>query len=178
MSITAPVVLPAIVPDSAALSTSEATSLAELEQVIERGQKVFVDVGSALSAIREQRLYRATHATFEQYCKDRWKFGRSYASRLIESSKTVEALLPIGNILPATETQVRPLLQFPVEARLEVWQTVVKMNQGQPLTARQIDQTIKTEIHIAASGPFKDAASKLDVPGGRWPEWMRSIGRR
>ena len=47
----------------------EVARLAELELVIERGQKAFVAVGNALAEIRDQRLYRETHATFEAYCK-------------------------------------------------------------------------------------------------------------
>ena len=42
--------------------------LAELELVIERGLKTFVEVGAALLGIRDGRLYRETHATFEDYC--------------------------------------------------------------------------------------------------------------
>ena len=40
----------AVQPDSAALSTSEATVLAECEQLIGRGLKTFIEVGTAIKA--------------------------------------------------------------------------------------------------------------------------------
>ena len=50
---------------NAALSKSENTALAECEAVIERGLATFVEVGRALLHIRDERLYRAAHRTFE-----------------------------------------------------------------------------------------------------------------
>lgn len=95
-----------------ALSAAEATALADCEAVITRGKRTFVEVGNALAAVRESRLYRATHATFEDYCSERWDFSRYYANRLTQAA-TVMELLPIGNSgnleLPATESQARPL---------------------------------------------------------------------
>ena len=52
-----------------------------------------------------------THANFEAYCRERWGMSRFYAYRLIEAGRTVENLLPIGNIHLITESQMR------VEAR-------------------------------------------------------------
>jgi hypothetical protein len=61
----------------------------------------------------EAKLYRASHGTFEGYCRERWGMSRSYAHRMIESSAVVE-MLPIGN-KPATESQARPLAKLPAE---------------------------------------------------------------
>ena len=44
------------------LSVPERSRLAELEAVVEAGLQTFVDVGLALSEIRDGRLYRKTHA--------------------------------------------------------------------------------------------------------------------
>ena len=54
------------------LVESERSELLQHEQVIEKGLKTFVDVGNALLAIRDKRLYRQGFGTFEDYCKDRW----------------------------------------------------------------------------------------------------------
>lgn len=48
------------------LADEESRALAAHEATIERGLKTFVEVGGALLAIRNARLYRATHATFER----------------------------------------------------------------------------------------------------------------
>ena len=53
-----------------------ADRLAECEAVIERGQQTFIEVGQALMEIRDSRLYRETHATFEAYCNERWGWTR------------------------------------------------------------------------------------------------------
>ena len=39
---------------------------------IERGLETLVEVGNGLMQIRDGRLYQETHATFEEYCKERW----------------------------------------------------------------------------------------------------------
>ena len=61
------------------LSATETDRLAELEDVVGRGMRTFVEVGAALCEIRDQRLYRVMHATFEGYCRERWGFTASRA---------------------------------------------------------------------------------------------------
>jgi hypothetical protein len=55
-----------------ALSLTESSRRAELEEVIELGLATFITVGNALLEIRDSRLYRDTHATLEDYCRERW----------------------------------------------------------------------------------------------------------
>lgn len=69
------------------------TSLAEHEAVIEKGLASFLDVGNALIAIKADQLYKTTHATFEDYCQERWGIGRSTGYQLIVAATTVEALI-------------------------------------------------------------------------------------
>jgi hypothetical protein len=59
-------------------------------------------------------LYRATHDTFEVYCRERWSMSRHYANRLIEASSIAENLVPVGTI-PTTERQLRPLASLSPE---------------------------------------------------------------
>lgn len=98
---------------NAPLTTTEAAKLAECEDVISRGLQTFIEVGYALAAVQESRLYRATHRTFDEYCAERWNLSRSYASRLTQASMVME-MLPIGNIqvLPEIESQVRPMTRL------------------------------------------------------------------
>ena len=92
--------------------------LDELEATIERGRKTFVEVGLALAEIRDARLYRPEHPTFEEYCRARWNWSRSYAHRIIEAAATSEAL-PDGQ-RPETESQARELARIEPNRRLEV----------------------------------------------------------
>ena len=47
-------------------------SLEHYEHIIDQGIKTFVEVGHALLVIRDERLYRERHETFEDYLRQRW----------------------------------------------------------------------------------------------------------
>lgn len=80
------------------------------EAIIERGLGVFIDVGNALIAIRDGRLYRREHDTFEAYCQARWNLSRKRAYDLTGAAEVVAALSPMGDIpLPRNERQARAL---------------------------------------------------------------------
>lgn len=80
--------------------------LAELKQVVERGQRSFVETGKALRTIRDERLYDAAFGTFETYCRVRFGMGRNYLNKIIAAADVAERLGPIG---PIAESVVRPL---------------------------------------------------------------------
>lgn len=81
----------------------EQTRLAYYESIIERGRQTFVEVGTALMEIREARLYREQgFATFEDYCQERWGWGRMRASQLITAAEVVLELKS-GTIVPIPE---------------------------------------------------------------------------
>ncbi len=85
--------------------------LAELEERIERAQRnAYYEIGLALSRIHGRQLYKEEFSTFEEYCQERWEWGRSRGYRLMEAALAAEKMLPIGNILPTRESHVRPLL--------------------------------------------------------------------
>ncbi|NJL33925.1 MAG: hypothetical protein HC893_08770 [Chloroflexaceae bacterium] len=50
--------------------------LERCEQIIERGLKTFFEVGAALVRVRDLKLYRVEHRTFEAYCQERWGIER------------------------------------------------------------------------------------------------------
>jgi hypothetical protein len=67
------------------LNQRESDTLGELENVISDGLRSFVQVGEALLRIRDEKLYRATHRTFEAYCRERWDLSRSRAYQLLDA---------------------------------------------------------------------------------------------
>ena len=69
----------------AELTIQEAETLKELEHVIKDGLYTYFEVGAALMKIRDLELYRATHSTFESYCRDTFQISRAHAYRLIDS---------------------------------------------------------------------------------------------
>lgn len=89
--------------------TALAKSLAKHEATIERGLGTFVEVGQALLAIREDRLYRDGYETFEAYCGQRWGFTSSRARQLVGAAETVTAVTSAGGSPPTTEREARAL---------------------------------------------------------------------
>jgi hypothetical protein len=133
---------------AALLSADETGRLAELEHIVDRGMDAFVEVGQALAEIRDRRLYRATHRIFEDYCRDRWGFGRTRAHRLIEAAEIVE-MLPIGNT-PANEAQARELvpLKDDEQAVVEAWRDArdEAAQLGQRLTAKIVTNAVQKRV--------------------------------
>ena len=124
------------------LAPVEADRLQSLEATIAAGLQTFHEVGSALLEIRDSRLYRQTHATFEDYCRERWGMERAHAYRLIEASEVVSRLSPIGDMaVPANEGQARALGQFDQELRPVVMRATKAHADatGKPITAGLIE---------------------------------------
>jgi hypothetical protein len=108
------------------LSDAEEADLATCEAALDNLRVAFWAAGKALQAVRDARLYRGSHDTFEAYCEERWEISRAQAYRLISAWPLAERLSPIGDKI--TESQVRELL--PVadnhgpDAAAVVYQTV------------------------------------------------------
>ena len=121
-----------------ALVISDKKELRLLESTIEEGIKSFYKVGTALLKIRDSRLYRETHSTFEDYCRDRWDMSARKAQRLMIASDIIDNLRPIGVTLPATESQVRPLTKLESEQQAKVWEVAVETAPSGKVTAKHV----------------------------------------
>ena len=118
------------------LEPEEKLRLVELEQIIDRGIQTFYEVGKALEEIRDRKLYRETHKTFESYCQEKWQIARQTANRYIRAVKVMEILEPIGSKIPTKESQVRPLTGLPESIQLEIWQEALEQSpNGMPTGA-------------------------------------------
>jgi hypothetical protein len=71
------------------LSYEEERDRLHLERKVERA---FYEAGKALRELRDRRLYRSTHPTFEGYCRDRFGFTHRHVNYLIAGSQVVENL--------------------------------------------------------------------------------------
>lgn len=82
------------------LTETEADRLSDLEVVVERARErasaAFIEAGNALTEIRDARLYRQTHGTFEDYLAARWNMSRANGYRLIEAAVVVEAIAAVS----------------------------------------------------------------------------------
>src|SRR5258708_34156409 len=66
--------------DGIDLLDREREDLAACEAAIDTLRLAFWAAGKALQVIRDGRLYRGTHPTFEDYSQDRWEMTRQQAS--------------------------------------------------------------------------------------------------
>lgn len=107
------------------LAASEQTELIDCERIIGEGYTTFLKVGLALAKVRDAKLYRAEHKTFEAYCEKRWNFSRTHAYRLIASATIADALSPMGDIPDLNERQARELHGLDAETAAEVMASAV-----------------------------------------------------
>lgn len=122
--------LTAVVDETLELSDAEASERHRLELKVERA---FYEAGAALRELRDKRLYRNTHKTFEEYCRDRFGYHRRHSYQLINAAAVVENLCAISaqkdlktigiQVLPTSEYQIRPLVQLEPTEQIEVLAT-------------------------------------------------------
>ena len=146
------------------LTLEEENERLRLERQVERA---FYQAGLALQTLRDQKLYRSTHKTFQEYCQDRFNFSRSYSYRLINAVEIVDNISKnvanwqqnSNNILPTTESQVRPLKSLPsAELQSIAWSKAVEKALGRVPTAKivkEVVQQLKNKGHTHKPEPTK-----------------------
>lgn len=142
-----------------ALSVEESDELEAHEYTIERGLKTFYEVGEALMAIRDRGLFRGSHGSFEDYCRDRWHMVGSRARQLIAASQAVAAI-GVTVVTPGNEAQVRPLVALDPEQQREAWSLAVETAPAGRVTAahvaavvEQIRQPDRMAVHYSSASP-------------------------
>ena len=120
-------------------------------------EKAFFEAGKALTELRDRRLYRSTHKTFEEYCRDRFGHSRQQSNYLIAAADVYENLTTIGcqnvvdekltanrsQILPTNERQVRPMTKLEPQEQQEVWLRAVELAGGKVPTGRIIKDVVQ-----------------------------------
>ena len=161
------------------LTEEELADRHRLELKVERA---FFEAGLALRELRDKRLYKNTHRTFEEYCQNRFGFNRTSAHYKIGAAQVFETLFTFSKqsepeevskqmftfskqILPTKETQVRPLIKLEPEEQLQVWQRSVEAAGGKVPTERLVKaevlrhlgivERLKEKHHISATEFYK-----------------------
>lgn len=143
------------------ISLEESRRLVELEEVIEKGVSTFIAVGEALAEIRDKRLYRVTHGTFEEYCREEWNMTRMQASNLITGAAVAQNVNNClqGGPRPGRESHVRPLKSLPAEKQPEAWAKAVESANGSQPTAKQVEAAV-----AEVATPTQEEAPKRERP--------------
>ncbi len=137
------------------LTEEEESDRLFLERKVERA---FSEAGSAWQELRDRRLYRSTHRTFESYCQERFGFSRRHINYLITAVDVVDNLKmgTIGSqksetetrtngaqILPTSERQVRPLTKLEPEQQREAWTKAVESAGGKVPSGRIVKDIVQ-----------------------------------
>jgi site-specific DNA-methyltransferase (adenine-specific) len=149
-----------------ALSVDEQSELVECEAKIERGLQTFYEVGQALMKIRDSRLYRESHSSFEAYCQERWDFRRARADDLIAASRVFGVLNSSGiqsDELPSIERHIRPLTQLEPEEQEAVWEIVKKTAPGGKVTAAHVQSVVAVAKEVIKTNAI-DGGEGIDIP--------------
>ncbi|MEG4984681.1 hypothetical protein QUB08_02705 [Microcoleus sp. BR0-C5] len=148
---------------TAQLDVTERARLEELESIVENGLQTFYEVGKALDEIREQKLYRESHKTFDAYCREKWGIAKQTANRFIAAAQVIENLTPMGVKIPANERQVRPLTGLSPELQLEIWQEALESSPNGMPTGAAVQRLVEQRFPASGSGRTgKDDASELE----------------
>jgi len=127
------------------LSEREEKRKTELEKIITCNFQAFVEVGLALREIRDTKLHRITHNTFDDYFKDRWGMDVRRAYQLIDAAIVVENVNNCTEIewIPQNEAQARPLVGLEPAEQARLWQKAIETAPDGKITAAHVKKTVK-----------------------------------
>jgi hypothetical protein len=137
------------------LTDAEYARLETLETTISKGMDTFVEVGSALAEIRDSRLYRQYHRSFDAYCRDQWDLGKSQAYRLITASEVVGDLSRARDEsdedvpLPTSGRQAEELAKADPADRVDVMREAAEDG---PVTSSRIKEAVTRRTETPAKG--------------------------
>nr|WP_317616608.1 hypothetical protein [Nostoc sp. 'Peltigera membranacea cyanobiont' 232] len=126
------------------LTDEEQSDRLLLERKVERA---FFEAGKALAELRDRRLYRSSHRTFEDYCRDRFGHSRRQSYLLMDAATVFDNLVEIcdqfDHKLPTAEGQVRPITKLEPQEQQEVWLRAVELAGGKVPTGRIVKDVVQ-----------------------------------
>ncbi|ABA25027.1 conserved hypothetical protein (plasmid) [Trichormus variabilis ATCC 29413] len=153
------------------LTPEEQSDRLLLERKVERA---FFEAGKALAELRDRRLYRSTHRTFEEYCKDRFSYTHRHVNYLIAASLIVDNIIMGTNssqieeaqademgtnssqIFPISEVQVRPLSKLEPQQQRKAWQDAVQEAGDKVPTGRIVKDVVQRIMESSkAPNPYR-----------------------
>jgi len=158
------------------LSPEESADRQRLELKVERA---FFEAGRSLRELRDRRLYRSMHKTFEEYCRIRFGFTYRHGNQLIAGSLVIENL-QMGTIRSQTDThlgtnrsqilptkleQVKPLTALEPEEQRQVWDEAVEDAGGMVPSGRLVRNAVLRHVGIVERLKQKNPSPPEFAPG-------------
>ncbi len=148
----------------AALSPLDLDSLERLCRVVDASIATYREAGAALTEIRDRQLFRATHRTFEDFCKSRWEMTPQHAGRIMAAAALALKLEPTGSI-PRTERLARPIVGLPENEQLATWKETQQLAAGDPVRPEHVRAAV-SKRRPATKKAGRAKPIRLRVPGG------------
>ncbi|MCC5640151.1 hypothetical protein LC593_30840 [Nostoc sp. CHAB 5844] len=159
----------------AAVEVSELTQEEQRDRLLleQKVETAFYAAGKALMELRVRRLYRSTHKTFEEYCRDRFGYSRDAVYLKMSATSVYENIqkyLPtIGRQipLPSSERQLRSVAKAELEPAQQatVWQQAVQEAGGKIPSGRIVQSVVdKIRERTKIPNPFREGEICILVP--------------
>jgi hypothetical protein len=130
----------------------------------------------ALLKVRDGRLYRLSHGTFEDYCRDRWEMTDRRARQLMSAAEVVTNVNS-GTMVPVTERQARPLTPLPAPVQREAWARAVESAPNGKPTARIVEAAV-AEVTGRQAPSSGSSAWAWNRPPHREKRWINGARPR
>ena len=135
------------------LSEAEQSEKKRLEGVV---SEAVWNAGKALRELRDKKLYRDTHTSFERYCREQFGHSRQKSDYLIAGANIYHNLTTNRcEILPTTEFQVRPLGVLENSDQVVAWEKSVEIANGKVPTHRIVKQVVREMTREEKDNPFE-----------------------
>lgn len=150
---------------SSELTVDEEQERDYLEKLVDRA---FYSAGKALQTLRDKKLYRSTHKTFEEYCFSRFNYNSSRTYQLMDAADVVDNLKKVPQIvevLPTAEGQVRPLVKLDFDTRRLAWKLAVEEVNGKVPPGRVVKDIVdKIRSRTKLPNPYRVGEVCLILP--------------
>lgn len=151
--------------DDSPMTEDETLKLSACENLIEKGLACMGETVTAIKQIRDERLYRKSYGSFNDYCTERWKRSSRRIYQLIGAREIAEGLAKSSEamIQPTRESQLRELKKIGSSEvkQAEAWDKAVETAGGQQPTAKEVSVAVKAVKHQTVSaGPCGSMATE------------------
>lgn len=146
---------------------ARSTNLEELTGIVRSGRRTFVEVGWALWRIRDAKLYKLTHSSWESWLQDNWWGSRRHADRQIAAARMTGGDSDPG--VP-TERVARELARLPDNAaRVEAMAEAMDEADGKP-TAQDVRRAVDRKLEVVAETKVRKSTQNR-----RTPQWLFDV---
>lgn len=154
-----------ITPAPEPLTDEQHDKFQKLEDQISDNLSSSFKLAAALAQIHDEKLYREEFDTFEEYCKKRWDYSRSYCERLAKMHGVVTDLKKYedNQVFPSNELQARVFVPLKKDQRIKLLETVFKDSKTDRTTAAEFTKYRKQLWPEQFTAKTKSKGAAIDV---------------